>query len=62
MRDAVDDENLRRFIKFNTEVVSAIWNEQISRWVVKSRIVGNEQSELLEEQFHYIVNASGFLK
>lgn len=62
MRDAVDDEDLGRFIKFNTEVVSAIWNEEISRWVVKSRIVGNEQSELLEEQFHYIVNASGFLK
>lgn len=62
MRDAVDAENLGRFIKFNTEVVSAVWNDESSRWVVKSRIAGNEQSELLEEQFHYIVNASGFLK
>jgi cation diffusion facilitator CzcD-associated flavoprotein CzcO len=59
MRDIVDEEKLSDYIQLNTEVISAIWNEEKSRWIIKSRIDGGEESI---EEFHYFVNAAGFLK
>ena len=62
MKDIVEEEGLQKYIQLNTEVTSAIWNEESSRWCVRSsQKIGGEE-KVCEEQFHYLVNASGFLK
>lgn len=61
MRDIVDEEGLDDYIKLGTEVTSAVWNEEKSRWIVQSRQAGSGD-EVREEEFHFLANASGFLK
>ena len=60
MRDIVDEESLEKFIELDTEVTSAIWDEGRSRWVIKSRT--SNVNEEREDEFHFLVNAAGFLK
>jgi hypothetical protein len=63
MRDIVDQEGFEKFIQLDTEVTSAIWDEGKSRWIIKSRQkIACEKWEDREEEFHFFVNASGFLK
>lgn len=62
MRDIVDEENLLQHIQLEVEVVSAVWNEDLSVWVVQSRDRRGNKDELREEHFNFLANASGFLK
>ncbi|OQV04839.1 hypothetical protein CLAIMM_09663 [Cladophialophora immunda] len=62
MRSIVDEEKLDKFIQYNTEVTRAAWNEDKSRWIITSRhYTEPDHWEEREEEYHFFVNASGFL-
>ncbi|KAJ5762289.1 uncharacterized protein N7511_005671 [Penicillium nucicola] len=56
LEDVADNHNLRRFMTFSTECVSAEWNEGLSKWKVSLRNVDtNEERTIWSDVFIYAV-------
>lgn len=64
MRKCVDDEDMTRFITFNTEVSEAKWHKETGRWRIELKTMdgdGRGWSEKVEE-CDVFLNGTGFLK
>ena len=55
-----DEYNLRKYINFQQQITSAIWNEDESVWIM--RIKDLQTGLEVEDWCHFFINASGFLK
>lgn len=66
MKDIVEEEGMMKYIQLNTSIVSATWNEDRSKWVVKlsRKTAVNEKDGTLdwEEECDLLLNGTGFLK
>ncbi|EXJ65479.1 hypothetical protein A1O7_01820 [Cladophialophora yegresii CBS 114405] len=63
MAGIVEEEGLRKYIQLRTEVTSAVWDEQTSKWVIKAQQYDDQGAVAreFEEHFDYFANGSGFL-
>lgn len=59
-QDVADEYELRKYIKFEHQIVSAVWSEERGRWNmrIKDLTTGIE----LDDWCNVFINASGFLK
>lgn len=59
-RDTATKFDLEKFIKYDSEVVEARWNEEKGQWLVKIR--SRSTGETVEDWCHFLINGGGFLK
>lgn len=59
MKHVATKYNLERYVKFNTKVQSATWDEEAGVWVLK--LVGPDGVEF-EDRCEILANGSGVLK
>lgn len=59
-RDTAKNFDLEKDIKFQNEVVEALWNEEDGLWMLKIR--DGSTGAIVEDQCHFLVNGGGFLK
>jgi len=59
-RDTAKNFDLEKFIKFNSEVVEARWNEDNGQWLIKIR--DRSTGEVVTDWCHFFINGGGFLK
>lgn len=64
MKDIVDEEGMMKYIKLNSEVTSATWDEGKSKWVVSLANKAPSAGGALEwvEECDFLINGTGFLK
>jgi len=66
MKEIVEEEGMMQHIQLRTEIKSAIWNEDKSKWIVKLSKSGTDASPTdvreWEEECDFLVNGTGFLK
>lgn len=64
MRRCVDEEDMTRFIKFQTEVDEARWDKKSGRWHIafKTRDTDGRGWSEFEEECDVLLNGTGFLK
>ncbi|CZR66978.1 related to steroid monooxygenase [Phialocephala subalpina] len=58
-QDIAEKYDLRRYIKFRHQIISAIWDEEAGIWNI--RVKNLETGEEIEDWCHFFINASGFL-
>jgi cation diffusion facilitator CzcD-associated flavoprotein CzcO len=59
-RDTATKFDLEKFIKYDSEVVEARWNEEKGQWLVK--ICNRSTGATVEDWCHFLINGGGFLK
>lgn len=59
-RDTAKNFDLEKYVKYQHEVVKAVWDEQRGLWLLKIR--DGSTGEVVEDQCHFLVNGGGFLK
>lgn len=65
MRDIVDEEGMMKYIQLRTEIISATWDEDHSKWHLKVRRTAPETNEApieWEDSCDLLLNGGGFLK
>lgn len=55
------DYGLMKYMRLNSRVVDARWNEEDQQWHVKIQRM-NEPDTIIEDKAHILINASGVLK
>ncbi|KAG4421443.1 hypothetical protein IFR04_005393 [Cadophora malorum] len=58
-RDTAKNFDLEKYVKYQHEVVKAVWDEQRGLWLLKIR--DGSTGEVVEDQCHFLVNGGGFL-
>ncbi|OAL04210.1 putative monooxygenase [Phaeosphaeriaceae sp. SRC1lsM3a] len=58
-RDTATKFDLEKFIKYDSEVVEARWNEEKGQWLVKIR--NRSTGATAEDWCHFLINGGGFL-
>lgn len=56
-----DEYGLRRYVRLNHRVVSAVWDEVSQEWKLRIQR-GNDPNNIIEDQCNVLINASGVLK
>lgn len=65
MRRIVDEEEMMKYIRLQTMVAGATWNEEKSKWIVKVKKLNPENGtnpQEWEEECDLFINGGGFLK